>query len=80
MQPCTSLLGTLSLMVITNCRSFFIVFHYTVIVNADSNEKFVEDNGGRDITITEILSRQLNFTFDSVDPESFGIDRARGSA
>ncbi len=40
----------------------------------------MEDNGGRDITLTAILARKLNFRFESVDPAAFGIKRSRGSS
>ncbi|XP_040563992.1 ionotropic receptor 40a [Lepeophtheirus salmonis] len=48
-------------------------------VTYDINGKFLEDNGGRDITLMDVLSTQLNFKHESVDPAKFGIRRTRGS-
>lgn len=39
----------------------------------------MEDNGGRDVTLTNILAETLGFTFESVDPKAKGIERSRGS-
>ncbi len=44
------------------------------------NKDYVEDNGGRDITMMAIMAKSLNFTFDNVDPRAYGIKRSRGSA
>ncbi len=41
---------------------------------------FVEDNGGRDVTLTDILAEKLNFVHESVDPAAFGVRRSRGSS
>ncbi len=39
----------------------------------------MEDNGGRDITLADILADKLNFAHESVDPAAYGIKRSRGS-
>ena len=39
----------------------------------------MEDNGGRDITITKILADKLNFQFESIDPPEWDTKRTRGS-
>ncbi|TRY78618.1 hypothetical protein TCAL_12145, partial [Tigriopus californicus] len=48
-------------------------------VTLDQFDNFVEDNGGRDITLCHILAGKLGFTFEPIDPKAVGIARSRGS-
>lgn len=47
---------------------------------ADRSGQFLEDNGGRDVTLTAILAEKLNFSYYSVDPLDYEIRRSRGSS
>jgi len=50
-------------------------------VTYDKDTKaWIEDNGGRDITLVDILADKMNFTFEPLDPEAEGIKRSRGSS
>jgi glutamate receptor, ionotropic, invertebrate len=48
-------------------------------VTYDAKGSFVEDNGGRDPEIMDVLAKKLNFTVVSVDPLAYGVKRSRGS-
>ncbi len=45
----------------------------------DQDGKFVEENGGRDISLFRTLANYLNFTFVALDPGTLGVERSRGS-
>lgn len=46
----------------------------------DKNGNFVEDNGGRDVTLLETIGHKANFQFSAMDPLEFGAKRTRGSS
>ncbi len=55
-------------------------WNYLTYDKSGPDKKMLEDNGGRDITLLELLGQQLNFTHESIDPKLHNIHRVRGSA
>ena len=44
-------------------------------VTYDEKGDMIEDNGGRDVTLFNIIAEKMNFEYYSIDPKMFDIRR-----